>query len=123
MPPWSGKSLPVLVIALVALGLAAGASARPQTTGPGHVDNVKALLYNDHFSLTKATFLRGDSVRLTVTNKGTKPLRLRFGAVSTPLLKPGKKSIILAEMDFRGKFPLSCGAPPDRSRPSIIKIT
>ena len=117
------KFLPVLVIALAALGLAAGAFARPQTTGPGHVDNVKALLYNDHFSLTKATFLRGDSVRMIVTNKGTKPLRLKFGAVSTPLLKPGKKSIILAEMDFRGKFPLQLWGAGGQIATVFMKIT
>ena len=100
------RLLPVLLVALAALGLAAGALAQAKTTGPDHVDNVKVFLYSDHMGISKATFLRGDSVRLIITNRSDKPMKLKFGAVSTPLLKPGKKAIILSEMDYRGKFPL-----------------
>ena len=95
-----------VLVALAALAPAAGAFARTATTGPDAVINVKVFLYDDHMAITKATFERGASARFIVTNKGTKPLKLKFGAVSTPLLKPGKKTIILAELDYRGKFPL-----------------
>ena len=73
--------------------------------------------------ITKATFIRGDSVRMTVINRGTAPLKLKFGAVSTPVLKPGKKAIILCEMDFRGKFPLVALGAKGTVATLFMKIT
>ena len=67
---------------------------------------MQARLYDDHVTLSKATFLRGDSVYLVVTNLGTKPLRLKFGAQSTPMIKPHKKAVLLLVMDIRGRFPM-----------------
>jgi hypothetical protein len=48
---------------------------------------------------------------------------LKFGAVSTPLLKPGKRSIILATMDYRGKFPLNAYSATGRVATLYMKIT
>jgi len=119
------KVSPVLiVIAVVALGLAATAYARTQTTGPEHVDNVKVTMRDSGISLSKATFLRGGNARFIAVNKGTKPYRFKIGVVSTKLLAPGKTGIVLAELDFRGKFPLLQLSATGKQIDSIdIKIT
>ncbi len=119
------KVSPVLVVlALVALGLTAGASARPQTTGPEHVDNVKVTMRDSGIALSKATFLRGDNARFIAVNKGSKPYRLKIGVVQTKLLAPGKTGIILAELDFRGKFPLKQLSAAGTQLDSVkIKVT
>ncbi len=115
---------PVFVVAVVALGLAAGAFARPQTTGPEHVDNVKVTLRDSGMTLSKATFLRGGAARFLAINKGTKPYRFKIGVVSTKLLKPGQSDIILATLDYRGKFPLQqLSATGKRIDTVKIKIT
>ena len=93
-------------VALVALALAATAYAHLQTTGPGHIDTVRVAMRDTGVSISKGTFLRGDTSRFIATNKGTKLYRLKVGVDATPLLRPGKTAIILVQWDTRGTFPL-----------------
>jgi hypothetical protein len=119
------KAPPILlVLVLIALGLAAASYARPLTTGPEHVDNVKVTMRDSGISLSKATFLRGGNARFIAINKGSKPYKFKIGVVSTKLLKPGQTGIVLAELDFRGKFPLQQLNAAGKQIDSIdIKIT
>jgi hypothetical protein len=97
----------MLVIALLAVTLAVGAPAslaREKTTAPGYNFYIGVYVTDKTVTLTRSVGRRGWRAHFIVHNRGKKPHRFDVGGLSTPLIKPGKKSRIGAMLDVRGQY-------------------
>jgi hypothetical protein len=96
----------VLLLVVATLLLAPAASARPDTTRPGYIHQVRVVLKDKGLSLSQAHFLRGNEARFVIRNAGTRPSRFKAGFLSTKVLKRGEQAIMLIHLGLRGRFAL-----------------
>jgi hypothetical protein len=114
--------------AVVALVPAAQGAARPQTTAPPPVVNIRVLITDTGVFLSPKKAARGDYARFILTNAGNKPHTFTIGSAKrgtgvqagfSRALKPKEQKILLLFLDYRGKVPYWA---EDRSKPRMKGI-
>jgi hypothetical protein len=115
----------------VALVPAAQSSARPGTTAPPPVVNVKVTITDSRIGLSPKRAQRGAMARFILLNVGKKPHTFKLGHERrgtgtqtgfTRALKPNEQSILIYFLDYRGKLPYLGILPADRSKPGMKGI-
>lgn len=114
--------------ACIALVPAAQGSARPQTTAPPPVVNIKVTITDARIALSPPRAIRGSFARFILVNTGSKPHAFTLGTgkrgtgVQTGFskeLKPREQKVLLLFLDYRGKVPYLGSLPADRSKPGM----
>jgi hypothetical protein len=103
-------------------------SARPQTTAPPPVVDIKVTITDAGIRMTPKSAARGDYARFILLNVGKRPHTIAFGAgkrgtgvqtgFSKPL-KPNEQKILLLFLDYRGKVAYRGSLAADRAKPSM----
>jgi hypothetical protein len=105
---------PLAALAAVALVAATQGAARPQTTAPPPVVNIRVLITDSGVFLSPKKAPRGDYARFILTNAGSKAHTFTIGTTKrgtgaqagfTKALKPKEQKILLLFLDYRGKVP------------------
>jgi hypothetical protein len=117
---------PLIVIAmLVVLSLPVGVQARPLTTLPGLVIDVRVVITDARIVLDRHSAPRGVEARFTIRNVGTKAhnFTLRGPKVATGrrqgfsrTLKPGQHLKVRLFLDVRARQSYFGGLPADRPK-------
>jgi hypothetical protein len=84
----------------------------PETTTPGVVYVVKAVLTNGKVTIARDKYTRhgvhrlprGAEIRYSITNKGTKPYALKVWETISPTIRPGHSNTIFVNWQFRGTY-------------------
>jgi hypothetical protein len=111
-----------------ALGITRGA-ARPNTTVPDVFLPIHVTITDTRISLDRKSANRGDEVRFTIRNSGTKSHNFTLGnkvkrgtgqqvGFSTTL-KPKTEKQYLLFMDYRGPLPYRSVLKADRTKPGM----
>lgn len=109
----------ILGASVAALGLAAGGSARPQTTNPGGYHTVRVVLTDGAVTMSSTHEARGSTAIFIVSNRGTSPRVLAVGDASLThrrgtgfAVKLGRneQKRILVYLSYRGPLPLTVTA-------------
>lgn len=112
-------------MAAVALAQGAQSSARPQTTAPPPVVDIRVTITDTAIRMSPKSAYRGDFARFTLVNVGKKPHTLTFGAGKrgtgvqsgfTAPLQPKKQRILLLFLDYRGRVPYHGSLTADRAK-------
>jgi hypothetical protein len=115
-------------LAIVALVPAAQGSARPQTTAPPPVVNVKVTITDTRIGVTPKIAQRGDYARFILVNLGKQPHTFTLGTTKhgtgvqtgfSKALKPNEQKILLLFLDYRGRISYRGTLPADRSKPGM----
>jgi hypothetical protein len=121
------RSLVALAV-LVALSLSVGAQARPQTTLPGLVLDVRVVITDARIVLDRHSAPRGVEARFAIRNTGAKAhnFTLNSPKVATGrrqgfsrTLKPGQHLIVRLFLDVRARQTYFGGLPADRLKPGM----
>jgi hypothetical protein len=108
-------------------------SARPQTTAPPPVVDIRVTISDAGIGVTPKSARRGVYARFILLNVGKKPHTFTIGAhvkkrgtgvqtgFSKPL-KPGVQSILMLFLDYRGPVAYLGSLPADRSKPRMKGI-
>jgi len=118
------------LFALAAIGASALAqggtgSARPQTTAPPPVVDIRVTITDRAIAMRPKKAFRGDYARFILVNLGSKPHTFSFGAkkgrtgVQTGFvkpLKPKERKILLLLLDYRGPVAYSSVLAADRAK-------
>jgi hypothetical protein len=103
----------ITVAAFAAVAIAPVAiSARPQTTKPGVVYVVKAMVDNKGVHIPNGRYTkngvsrypRGVVIRYEFANKGTRPYEVHMWTASTHVMKPGGHASVLVNWSYRGTY-------------------
>jgi hypothetical protein len=124
------KLLPILALALLAVGLVPGAQAiGPDTTVPDVFLNVHVTITDTRIKLDRRFATRGDEVRWIIRNTGTKTHSFTLGTTSkrgvatqtgfSSVLKPKEQKLNLMFLDYRGPLPYRSILPADRNKPGM----
>jgi hypothetical protein len=116
------KKLAPVVLLVAVLGFASLASARPVTTEPTEVNDVKVLLRDNGLKLSRSKFERGNQARFLILNTGTKRYYFKAGSFKSKLLKHGQHAILLAHLGLRGRFPVEQWTPTGRVSRAYINV-
>lgn len=121
----------VLAAALVvpgALGTTRGA-ARPNTTVPDVFLPVHVTVTDSRISLDRKSGHRGDEVRFTIRNAGTKTHNFTLGTTTkrgigaqvgfSTTLKPKQEKVYLLFLDYRGDLPYRSIVKADLKKPGM----
>jgi hypothetical protein len=124
----------VLAAALVvpgALGTTRGA-ARPNTTIPEVFVPVRVTVTDARISLNRKSAHRGDEVRFTIRNAGTKVHSFTLGTGAkagtgrqvgfSATLKPREEKVFLLFLDYRGDLPYRSIVKADLKKPGMRGI-
>jgi hypothetical protein len=123
----------VLAAALVvpgALGTTRGA-ARPNTTIPDVFLPVHVTMTDSRISLDRKSGHRGDEVRFTIRNAGTKTHNFTLGTTKrgqgyqvgfSTTLKPKQEKVFLLFLDYRGSLPYKSIVKADLKKPGMRGI-
>jgi hypothetical protein len=114
--------LSLLLPVVAALGFAPGAPARPQTTEPSEVNDVKVLLTDRGLRLSRLKFERGNQARFLVRNTGTRPYRFKAGFLSTKLLSHGGHEIMFVHLGTRGRYAVEEWSASGRVARAFIRV-
>ena len=118
-------------LAIVALVPAAQGSARPQTTAPPPVVNIKVTITDTRIGVTPKGAQRGDYARFILVNVGKKPHTFTLGATKrgtgvqtgfSKSLKPNEQKTLLLFLDYRGQVSYRGSLPADRGLPGMKGI-
>jgi hypothetical protein len=118
----------VLVLAAAVLLSAGSAGARPQTTAPPAVVNVKVTITDTSIGVTPKTAVRGAYVRFIVVNRGSRAHGFALGSSKpaagvqpgfTKLLKPRERKVLMLLLDYRGEIAYRATLPADRMKPGM----
>jgi hypothetical protein len=93
----------VLAAAIATLG-AHLASAERQTTQPGVVYTVPAVLTDKSIRLMHTRVPRGVVIRYTIVNHGNRPYAFQIGRHVTRPIPPQGRARLTVNWDFRGRF-------------------
>jgi len=108
----------VLAASLVFLGLATGASARPQTTNPGGYLTVRVTITNNAVTMSPSRAPRGVTVIFLLSNQATTSRVFAVGDVTLTRhrgtgfavkLARNQQKRVLLYLDYRGLLPSSIG--------------
>jgi hypothetical protein len=122
------RLLTVAAVSAVALVQGTQSSARPQTTAPPPVVDIKVTITDSGISMRPNKAFRGDYARFIVLNVGKKLHTFTFGTAKhgtgvqtgfTKPLKPNEQKILLLFLDYRGKVGYYGSLPADRSKPGM----
>ena len=104
-------------------------AARPNTTIPDVFLPVAVTLTDKKITLNRKSGHRGDEVRFTIRNAGTKVHNFTIGATQkrgtgkqtgfSATLKPNQQKEILLFLDYRGPFPYKSALRADRNKPGM----
>ena len=112
-----------LLAALLGALVVPSAESQTTTTAPDVYINIHVTLTNSKVIVSPTTAPRGADARFIVRNIGTKPLSftLRTGATTgfTRVFKPGKPSILLLYLAFRGSMAYYGGASSASAKPGM----
>jgi len=121
-------ALSVLLLVPGALGVA-GAAARPNTTIPEAFVPVRVTVTDSKISLTRRSATRGDEVRFTIRNAGTKTHSFTLGTGAkagtgkqtgfSTVLKPKEEKVFLLFLDYRGALPYRSTIKADLKKPGM----
>jgi hypothetical protein len=100
--PSMKKLIPVIALAAMAASLGPSASA---TTQPSIIINVNVSVTDTAISFSQKRARRGWGVYFYVTNRGKKPHRVDIGGLVTPVIQPGKRARVGANLEERGRYP------------------
>ena len=123
-------ALAVLAGALIILGaLTARADARPNTTVPDVFLPVHVTVTDSRISLDRKSAHRGDEVRFTIRNAGTKTHNFTLGTNTkrgigsqvgfSTTLKPKQEKVFLLFLDYRGSLPYRSIVKADLKKPGM----
>src|SRR5436305_15315062 len=118
--------------AIVAGALTVHADARPDTTIPEVFVPVRVTVTDARISLDRKSAHRGDEVRFTIRNAGTKPHSFTLGTGAkagtgkqvgfTTKLKPREEKVFLLFLDYRGSLPYRSIVKADLKKPGMRGI-
>jgi hypothetical protein len=118
----------VIIGMLVALSLAIGAQARPRTTLPGLVLDVRVVITDTRIVLDRHSAPRGVEARFAIRNTGTKAHNFTLSRPKfttgrrqgfSRTLKPGQHLNVRLFLDVRARQTYFGGLPADRSKPGM----
>jgi hypothetical protein len=123
-------ALAVLAGALSIPGaLTARADARPNTTVPDVFLPVHVTVTDSRISLDRKSAHRGDEVRFTIRNAGTKTHNFTLGTNTkrgigsqvgfSTTLKPKQEKVFLLFLDYRGSLPYRSIVKADLKKPGM----
>ena len=124
-PGMKTRFLALAACAAVALVQGAQGLARPQTTAPPPVVDVKVTITDNAIRMTPKQAFRGDYARFILVNVGKKPHTFTFGAKKkgtgvqtgfTKPLRPNEQKILLLFLDYRGRVSYFGSLAADRSK-------
>ena len=98
------------MILLVLAAAAAAVTVLPAataTTAPTINIDINVTVTDSAVKFARYRARRGWGVDFIVTNRGRKPHKLVIGGLPTPVLRPGKKAMVRAVMEERGRYPFS----------------
>jgi hypothetical protein len=98
------KASIALAAALAALAGGPFASAERQTTHPGIVYTIPAVLTDKTIKLTHAQVPRGTMIRYTVVNGGSRPYAFQIWKSKTRSIPPKGRALVRVNWDYRGRF-------------------
>lgn len=120
---------PLLVIAmLVGLSLAVGAQARPQTTLPGLLIDIRVVITDTRIVLDRHSAPRGVEARFAIRNTGAKTHNFTLSGPKVATgrrqgfsrtLKPGQRLKVHLFLDVRARQTYFGGLPADRLKPGM----
>jgi hypothetical protein len=114
-----------------ALALGGSGSARPLTTAPPPVVDIRVTITDRAIIMSPKRASRGDYARFILVNSGRSPHTFTFGSgkrgtgvqtgFSKPL-RPREQKILLLFLDYRGKVAYFGSLPADRLKPAMKGI-
>ena len=114
-----------------ALGTTGGAT-RPNTTVPDVFLPVHVTVTDSRISLDRKSAHRGDEVRFTIRNAGTKTHNFTLGTTTkrgvgsqvgfSTTLKPKQEKVFLLFLDYRGELPYKSIIKADLKKPGMRGI-
>ena len=103
----------LVALAAGVVGAAAFLPGASATTAPTLTVKIQVAVSDVGVKLSQTQSYRGWNANFFVRNVGTKPHKFEIGPLSTPVLKPGGRAVIRAELVLRGRVlyrdPLSSG--------------
>jgi hypothetical protein len=126
-----GRFFALVAFAAAALAQGATSFARPQTTAPPPVVDVKVTISDSAIRMTPKRAFRGDYARFILVNVGKKPHTFTFGAKTkgtgvqtgfTKPLRPNEQKILLLFLDYRGKVSYFGSLAADRTKAAMRGI-
>jgi hypothetical protein len=126
-----GRFFALVAVAAAALAQGATSFARPQTTAPPPVVDVKVTISDSAIRMTPKRAFRGDYARFILVNVGKKPHTFTFGAKTkgtgvqtgfTKPLRPNEQKILLLFLDYRGKVSYFGSLAADRTKAAMRGI-
>jgi hypothetical protein len=113
---------------LLALPVATAAHARPLTTKPQLVLDVRVTITDTRIVLDRHNAPRGVTARFVIKNTGTKAHNFTLNGPKAPAggrqgfsrtLKPGRHESVRVFLDVRARETYFGGLPADRSKPGM----
>ena len=110
---------------MIALIPAAQSLAKPETTAPPPVVDVKITMTDSRFGVSPSRARRGSLARFILVNMGKKPHTFTLGHQRrgtgsqtgfTTAVPPGAQKVHIIFLDYRGKLPYSPALPADRTK-------
>ena len=95
----------LLAAAALAISALPASAAAPTTTAPTIQINVTVRVSDNGVIFSRYRARRGWGVHFNVTNVGKKLHRVDIGGLVTPVIKPGGKARVSANLEERGKYP------------------
>lgn len=113
------------VASIVGLAPAAQSLAKPATTAPPPVVDVKVTMTDSRFGLSPVKARRGSLARFIFVNLGKKPHSFKLGNERrgtgsqtgfTTVVPAGAQRVHIIFLDYRGKLPYSPALASDRTK-------
>jgi hypothetical protein len=95
----------LLAVAALAISALPASAAAPSTTAPTIQISVTVRVSDTGVIFSRYRARRGWGVHFNVNNVGKKPHRVDIGGLVTPVIKPGGKARVSANLEERGKYP------------------
>jgi hypothetical protein len=94
----------LLAAAVAMLAAASSASAERQTTTPGILYTIPAVVTDKNIELTHTHVPRGVTIRYTIVNRGTRPYTFQIGRSNAGPIPPNRRAQLSINWDHRGRF-------------------
>jgi hypothetical protein len=97
----------IVLLGIVALAISAlpASAAAPTTTAPTIQITVQVKVSEAGVVFSRYRARRGWGVHFNIRNLGKKPHRVDIGGLVTPVIKPGGRARVSANLEERGKYP------------------